>query len=82
MVQRNMSKGCPQGSVLRPPLWNLAYDPVLWDQYLEGVSIIAFAEDTAVLVEADTVQQLRDKFEASMVKIEEWASKVNLSFST
>lgn len=69
MVQRNISKGCPQGSVLGPALWNVAYDLVLRDQYLEGVRIIAFAKDTAVLVEADTAKHLRDKFEASMVKI-------------
>lgn len=81
VVNRNITKGCPQGSVLGPTLWNMAYDSLLRKQYPEGVSIIAFADDTVVLVEGDTVQQLTDKFTASMHSIESWAEKVKLSFS-
>lgn len=80
-VKRNITKGCPQGSVLGPILWNMAYDSVLRDQYPEGVNIIAFADDTVVLEEWDTVQQITDKFTASMKSIESWAIKVQLTFS-
>lgn len=47
--RRDVSCGVPQGSVLGPLLWNLAYDWVLRGTLLEGVHITCYADDTLVL---------------------------------
>jgi len=46
--------GVPQGSVLGPYLWNVLYDEVLETDLPEGVQLVAFADDLAILVTEKT----------------------------
>lgn len=78
---REITKGCPQGSVLGPTLWNVCYNQVLTQEYPQGVKVIAFADDTAVLFEGDSMRELQESFKVVMDRIEQWASKVKLRFS-
>lgn len=52
-----MMAGVPQGSVLGPTLWNIAYDSVLQAGNEYGCQTICYADDTLVLASADTVQR-------------------------
>ena len=46
----NVFCGVPQGSVLEPLLWNIAYDRVLtWTVLPEDVSLTCYADDTLLL---------------------------------
>jgi hypothetical protein len=42
-------KGVPQGSVLGPILWIMAYDSVLRCPMLPGTGLVCYADDTLVL---------------------------------
>lgn len=52
---KSMHAGVPQGSVLGPLLWNLTYDAVLRFTTLRNCTLICYADDTLVYVEAKTI---------------------------
>jgi retron-type reverse transcriptase len=52
MVEKTPTKGCPQGSVLGPTLWNVVLDPLLDSDWPPGVTTIAYANDIAVVLQA------------------------------
>ena len=55
---RNVNRGCPQGSVLGPTLWNFAYDAVLRELKKREVVVFAFADDTLIVISANFKQTL------------------------
>lgn len=57
MEKRAMLAGVPQGSVLGPTLWNIAYDSVLQLGSDYGCQTICYADDTLVLASGDTGQE-------------------------
>lgn len=49
-----VTAGVPQGSVLGPLLWNIAFDSVLRDGTERGCHIVCYADDTLIMASADT----------------------------
>ena len=45
IVQRKISKGCPQGSVSGPGFWNLLYNSLLNLEYTKNTKVIAYTDD-------------------------------------
>ncbi|UYV63823.1 hypothetical protein LAZ67_2005756, partial [Cordylochernes scorpioides] len=57
-VSRRISKGCPQGSVLGPFLWNIVFDELLTLDYRNNVFPQAYADDLVVVVSGCRPSQL------------------------
>ena len=43
-------RGCPQGGLLSPQLWNLTVNELLWDLNEAGYYSIGYADDIAIII--------------------------------
>jgi hypothetical protein len=80
-VSKACTKGCPQGSVLGPTLWNSVLDMYLDSELLPNTETIAYADDIAIVVRARTRQELRDHIRESVERVMEWALRQKLTIS-
>ena len=76
-----MTCGVPQGSVLGPTLWNILYDRILRVQVEDGVSINAFADDTAIIIKAKTKAELEDKAQHAVIQVTEELKNMGLKIA-
>lgn len=72
-MRSRVTRSVPQGSVLGPLLWNLAYDQVLRYRVLMACCVICYADDTLVVAEGCDVcegsrQQFGRQIEASKLR--------------
>lgn len=80
-LERNLTKGCPQGSCCGPGLWNIQYDSLLNLNYKTCTKVIAFADDVLVLVKGENTLEIENKANIEMHKISTWASKHKIVFN-
>lgn len=80
-VDKAITKGCPQGSVLGPLLWNVLFDGFLRLPFEDGVTARAYADDGLVLVKADSSPEMMRKCSQSLEAITRWGEERKLTFS-
>lgn len=69
-----MTADVPQGSVLGPTLWNGTYDGVLKvaNDPDAGVRSVAYADDLALLIKGRTEEEVEERANNALQKIDEW----------
>ncbi|KAL1454469.1 hypothetical protein WDU94_010715 [Cyamophila willieti] len=75
------SAGVPQGSVASPTLWNLLYDGVLELELPRGVSLVAYADDLAVVTVARTAPELEESANRALGCISNWMTSHGLALA-
>jgi len=80
---RQVNRGTPQGGVLSPLLWNIAVNKLLRILEGEGCTVVAYADDVAIIFNGKYPQTLCDLMTAKFKILSEWTIanglKVNLS---
>lgn len=59
VATKKLTKGCPQGSVLGPVLWNVLFESLLVRDFGPGSGIIAYADDALITVRETQEQRWR-----------------------
>lgn len=79
--KRQINSGVPQGSVLGPTLWNVQYDSLLRMEQSEGVTLIGFADDIAVVVVAKGEENLMNMANRALLKVANWMEDRGMSLA-
>ena len=78
---KKVTKGCPQGGILSPLLWNLIVDSLLKKNTGTGVHMQAYADDVALLITGPHISVLGEIIQHNLKSIEKWAVTHKLRFS-
>ncbi|GBP92381.1 Putative 115 kDa protein in type-1 retrotransposable element R1DM [Eumeta japonica] len=76
-VWRNVVRGCPQGSICGPFIWNLMMDSLL-RQLQHEFKLCAYADDLLILVEGRSRADLENLGERAMRVVSEWGQGVGV----
>lgn len=77
-----LTRGCPQGSILGPTLWNVTCEPLLKTEFPPYSRIQAYADDLVISVSADTRAELKLRAAHVLDPVLLWGSRHGLTFST
>lgn len=77
---KHINKGCPQGGVISPTLWNILVDELLDNHTINNDSThtIAFADDLTIILKANSIANLNSDILRCLSFIENWCSKNQL----
>jgi len=78
-MEVSVAKGCPQGGVLSPLLWDMVVDELLKELNSMGIYTQGYADDIAILVVGNNMRLISEKMQRALKIVEDWCSRVNLS---
>jgi hypothetical protein len=82
VVKKSLNRGLPQGAVLSPILWSLFMNDLFKVVSKEGVEIIGFADDVAILVDGGKHDGgMVSKIQRCLNIIEQWGKRWLIKFS-
>lgn len=77
------TKGCPQGGVLSPFLWNVVLNSLLESSVADIPGYLqAFADDLVILTEGNDLEVIRDRTQKSINSINKWCKQAGLTLSS
>lgn len=80
-VIKDTTKGCVQGSIGGPILWNILLDTLLKGLQRRGDYGQAFADDVVLLFDGDTAVEVQRRANDALAYVREWGIKHKLKFA-
>ncbi|XP_075974068.1 uncharacterized protein LOC142975223 [Anticarsia gemmatalis] len=78
-MRAKVVRGCPQGGVLSPLLWNIVVDSLLTSLNKKGYTTIGYADDLAILINGTAENVLCKIMRSAFQIIENWCEEHQLS---
>lgn len=78
---RRITKGCPQGSILGPDLWNLVMDSLLRTLDQSGATYAAYADDLLILVSGNSRREVEQHAQRLTNMVTAWTEEHHLTIS-
>ena len=72
-TEKNITKGCPQGSCCGPSFWNIQYNSLLILRYTCHMKTVAFADNLVIMIKADSITEAENIANVELNKISAWA---------
>lgn len=80
-VWKNVEKGCPQGSVAGPAVWNMVMNDLLIELERNGCKLVAYADDLLILAEGESRLVVERMAENYMRYVVAWGENAGVSVS-
>lgn len=80
-VTKGLTKGCPQGSILGPLLWNVMFETLLKMYFGNYAKVIAYADDVVLLIHGMSRVELEISAQYAVNVACGWSSISKLTFS-
>jgi len=77
-MDKEISRGCPQGSSSGPGLWKLHYNSLLEQRYTKRTKVVAFADD---LTRGESARAVENYVNVELNKINVWAKNIETRFN-
>ena len=71
-IEKKMTAGVPQGSVLGPTLWNIAYNEIFELDLPEEAEVTGYADDVALTITAPSEELLEHRANEAIDRISQW----------
>lgn len=81
-VRINVERGCPQGSISGPTLWNLCMNELLIQLHERFQSVIAYADDLVIVVAGNSRAELERLIAECLRIVCAWGKRVGVGLST
>lgn len=77
-VELRATRGCAQGGVLSPLLWNLVVNKLLEILFGRGVYVQGYADDIVILIIGKFAEAILDRMQQILKLVEAWCRQENL----
>jgi len=80
-MEKNITKGCPQGSRCGTGFWNIQFNSLLNLRYTNHMKTVTFADDLVIMIKADSIRKAENIANVEMNKISVWAKENKIRFT-
>jgi hypothetical protein len=80
-IEKELSRGLPQGSCSAPGYWNLQYNSLLKIKYMDRTKVVAYADNLILATRGDLVRAVENYTKVELSKINGWAKTNKIKFN-
>jgi len=80
-MDKELSRGCPQGTSSGPGLWNLQQNSLLEQRCMKRTKVVAFADDLMIATRGESARAVENYVNVELNKINVWANNNKTRFN-